>query len=196
MLPQDLIEWTFKQNKPTIVTTSFGDQSAVLIHMVKEINPRAKFVWIDTQFNTQDTLKYVNEQIHSLYMNIYPFWGESWTSEIPLVDTPEHDEFVEQVKLIPFRRAIAQLRPEFWITGLRQEQTEHRMGLKPIDQVNGITKISPLLDWTTAEMNAYLEYHGLPNETNYFDPTKVHNHRECGLHTTLHKWYSADDSLE
>ena len=29
----------------------------------------------------------------------------------------------------------------------------------------------------------YLKDHGLPNENDYYDPTKVHGNRECGLHT-------------
>jgi phosphoadenosine phosphosulfate reductase len=48
---------------------------------------------------------------------------------------------------------------------------------------NDVIKVSPLLDWTLADMQYYLEKHDLPDETRYFDPTKVEAGRECGLHT-------------
>ena len=81
------------------------------------------------------------------------------------------------------RQAVKELRPEFWITGLRAEQTEYRSGLQQIDQIDGITKICPLLKWTDKDMNDYIAKYDLPNEPNYFDPTKVLTHHECGLHT-------------
>lgn len=178
----DLIQWTFDQKRPTIVTTSFGNHSAVLIHMVKEINPQANFVWIDTQFNTTETLNYKNALIRRFNITVHSYVGETWDDEIPLVNTLQHSKFVEQIKLEPFRQAVAQLTPAFWITGVRGEQTEYRKHMRQIDQDNGITKISPLLYWSTERMEEYLKTYGLPNETNYFDPTKVSGH-ECGLHT-------------
>jgi phosphoadenosine phosphosulfate reductase len=47
---------------------------------------------------------------------------------------------------------------------------------------DGILKVCPILDWTDEDMQAYIEKHDLPNEFNYFDPTKVLEKRECGLH--------------
>ena len=47
----------------------------------------------------------------------------------------------------------------------------------------GLTKIAPLLDWTQEQLDAYIEEYDLPNEKNYFDPTKAEDRRECGLHT-------------
>ncbi len=46
----------------------------------------------------------------------------------------------------------------------------------------GLIKLSPVLDWSDADMQAYIDRHALPNEFNYYDPTKVLEKRECGLH--------------
>lgn len=181
---RELISWTFDQKKPTIVTTSFGNHSAVFLHMVKEINPQAKIVWVDTQFNTTYTLKHMNKLVQSLYLNIYPYIGKPWIGEIPVFGTPEHALFVDQVKLEPMRRAIADLQPAYWITGVRAEQTDHRKTLKPVDTVNGITKVCPLLNWSDFDLDLYLMMHCLPNESRYFDPTKQLENQECGLHTS------------
>ena len=46
-------------------------------------------------------------------------------------------------------------------------------------------KVAPLFENTDADLDVYLEEHHLPNEFDYFDPTKVEESRECGLHTQL-----------
>ncbi|MGH8505955.1 MAG: phosphoadenosine phosphosulfate reductase family protein, partial [Stenotrophobium sp.] len=48
---------------------------------------------------------------------------------------------------------------------------------------DGLIKVAPVLHWTSKEMNDYCKKHGLPNNFDYFDPTKVEANRECGLHT-------------
>ena len=58
MTPQGILKQVFSKNKPTVVTTSFGNQSAVLLHMVAAIEPNAMILWLDTNCNTPDTLKF------------------------------------------------------------------------------------------------------------------------------------------
>lgn len=183
MTPQQLILWTLSQSQQSVVTTSFGNQSAVLLHMVSAFKPL--IVWVDTGYNTEATLRYVKEITKRLNLNVLRYSAEPWDGEIPMIDTPEYNTFVDHVKLVPFREAINDIHPEFWITGIRAEQTEHRSELQQIDQIDGITKICPLLDWTTDDMDDYITEWNLPNEPVYFDPTKVLTHRECGLHTTV-----------
>ena len=48
-----------------------------------------------------------------------------------------------------------------------------------------ILKVCPVLNWTSNDMDAYLEANNLPSENNYFDPTKVLEKRECGLHPSF-----------
>jgi phosphoadenosine phosphosulfate reductase len=47
---------------------------------------------------------------------------------------------------------------------------------------DGIIKVAPVLHWTARDMHRYLVQHNLPNNFDYYDPTKVEEHRECGLH--------------
>lgn len=184
MTPQETITWTFNQNQPTIVTTSFGDQAAVLLHIVSQIEPNAIILWLDTQFNTPNTLTFKEYLCNRLNLNVVRYTGEPWTSEIPETDSNEYEKFVEQVKLIPFRRAFKELNPTYWITGIRREQTECRRLTQTFLPLNtGLTKVSPLLDWNDEHMNEYLQTYNLPNETNYFDPTKPDKYKECGIHT-------------
>ena len=102
---------------------------------------------------------------------------------IPEVKTKEHLLFTEQVKLEPFRRAMTKHQPEIWFTNIRKGQTAFRDRIDILSfSKDGILKVSPFYHWSDSDLDVYLETHDLPNEFAYFDPTKVANNRECGLH--------------
>ena len=102
---------------------------------------------------------------------------------IPQVDDPKHKVFTEQVKLEPFKRAMAEHKPDVWFTNLRKGQTAFRDSIDIVSQAaDGTLKVSPFYHYSDEELDAYLEENNLPNEFKYFDPTKVLSNRECGLH--------------
>ena len=188
---QEIIRWAIDLNRRTITTTTFGDHSAVLLHMVSRIQYNMKVLWIDTGYNSSATYRFANKMINELDLNIDVFTPLITTARlnvmmggIPAVGDPLHEEFTEQVKLEPFKRATDTLKPEVWITGIRKDQTEFRQSLNIVTRSKeGFIKVAPLLNWSEAEMNEYLTKHDLPNEPDYFDPTKAQETRECGLHT-------------
>jgi phosphoadenosine phosphosulfate reductase len=65
-------------------------------------------------------------------------------------------------KVEPFRRAIAGY--PAWITGVRREQSAGRAHGRPIewDSEYGLYKVSPLLEWSEAEIWRYIRLHRLP----------------------------------
>jgi phosphoadenosine phosphosulfate reductase len=65
-------------------------------------------------------------------------------------------------KVEPFRRAIAGY--PAWITGVRHEQSASRAQAQPVewDAEHGLLKISPLLDWSEAEVWQYIRARRLP----------------------------------
>ena len=94
------------------------------------------------------------------------------------------NEFTYQVKLEPFARALKILEPEVWITGIQRNETEFRQSLDIVSlDSRGILKVAPIFYWSDEEVEGYMQQHKLPSCKHYFDPTKVHEHRECGLHT-------------
>ena len=189
--PQEIIRWAFELGRRTITTTTFGDHSAVLLHMVSRIQYNAKILWVDTGYNTSATYRFANKLINELDLNIDVFTPDITTARlnvmmggIPEVDDPMHEEFTRQVKLDPFKRATDTLKPEVWLTGIRRDQTDFRKSLDIVTRSKeGFIKVAPLLNWIEQDMDAYLAQHQLPNEPDYFDPTKAHETRECGLHT-------------
>ena len=104
---------------------------------------------------------------------------------IPSIEDPLHKVFTEQVKLEPFKRAMAENKPDIWFTNLRKGQTAFRDSLDIVTKGNdGVLKVSPFYYYSDEELDVYLEAHNLENEFNYFDPTKVLENRECGLHVS------------
>jgi phosphoadenosine phosphosulfate reductase len=77
--------------------------------------------------------------------------------------------------------AVAQ--PDVWFTNLRKGQTAFRDGLDIVSKSkDGILKVSPFYHWSDQDLDVYLTQQDLPNEFTYYDPTKVEDNRECGLH--------------
>jgi len=189
--PQALLDWAIGLNQRSIVTTNFGPFSAVLLHMVTRARPDIPVLMVDTGYATEATYRYAEQLRRQLGLNLHTFvprrtraMREALEGPAPTPDDPRHAAFTEEVKLEPFRRALAELRPELWFTALRRDQTEFRAGLAPVTRSReGILKVSPVFYWSSRQMNDYLKAHGLPNEFDYHDPTKAEDKRECGLHT-------------
>lgn len=187
-----VVEWALAQGRPTIATTSMGRNAALMLHLVSQVDRSVPTVWVDTGYNLRDTYVVAERLIRDLELDIRVY-SPLMTSErrnaimggIPTVDEEErHREFTRQVKLEPFARALDDLQPEIWLTGIRREETEHR---KTLDIVSlddrGILKVAPIFYWSEADVEDYMQRHQLPTCRHYFDPTKVHDGRECGLHT-------------
>ncbi len=99
------------------------------------------------------------------------------------IGSEEHRIFTEEVKLEPFSRALEEHQPDVWFSNIRKEQTEFRSNLDILHlNGEGILKVSPFFYYTELELEIYLKRFDLPNEKKYFDPTKVLDKRECGLH--------------
>ena len=190
--PIEIIEWAVAQNKNTIVTTSFGRFSAVMLHMATRVKPDIPVVWVDSGYNTLETYLHAERLIKDLNLNIQVFSPEMTAARrsalmngIPDVGSELHPEFTRQVKLEPFARAIKTIQPDIWLSAIRKDETDFRKTLDVLDRrEDGILKVSPFLNWTEIDMEGYVYEHDLPQVEKYYDPTKVEEKRECGLHTT------------
>jgi phosphoadenosine phosphosulfate reductase len=191
--PSEIIRWALALEKRTISTTSFGKNAAVMLHLVQELAPALPVVWVDTGYNLRDTYVVAEKLINSMHLNMQVFTPEITAERrnaimggVPTIeDEALHQEFTRQVKLEPFERAISAAQPEVWITGIRKEETDHRNTLDIVSyDGRGILKVAPIFYWLDNDMEAYMEAHELISCRHYFDPTKVHDGRECGLHTS------------
>jgi phosphoadenosine phosphosulfate reductase len=189
---QEVVQWALGLGRATIATTSMGRNAAVMLHLVSEVDKSVPTIWVDTGYNLRDTYIVAERLIRDLDLDVHVY-SPQMTSErrnaimggVPTVDDEErHQEFTRQVKLEPFAQALDEFKPEIWLTGIRQEETEHRQNLDIVSLDNrGIIKVAPIFYWSEDQVDDYMEQHQLPTCRHYFDPTKVHDGRECGLHT-------------
>ncbi|MFV8818672.1 phosphoadenosine phosphosulfate reductase family protein [Haliea sp. E17] len=188
----EVVRWALNLQVPTIATTSMGRNAAVMLHLVSQIDRNLPTIWVDTGYNLRDTYIVAERLIKDLGLNMHVYTPEM-TSErrnaimggIPTVDEEDlHQEFTRQVKLEPFDRALAEFKPQIWLTGIRREETEHRKSLDIVSvDGRGIVKVAPIFSWSDQQVEDYMARFELPTCKHYFDPTKVHDGRECGLHT-------------
>lgn len=188
----EIVAWALGLGGKTIATTSMGRNAAVMLHLVAQRDRTVPTIWVDTGYNLRDTYIVAERLIADLDLNMHVY-SPQMTSErrnailggIPTVDEEgRHQAFTEEVKLEPFGRALDDFKPDIWLTGIRREETEHRKGLDIVSTDNrDIIKVAPLFYWSEAQVEEYMKRFELPSARHYFDPTKVHDGRECGLHT-------------
>ena len=188
--PEQIIAWALSVAKNPVITTNFRPYEVAILDAVTKLKPKIKVIWCDTGYNTRNTYVHANELIKNLGLNIHLYVPKQSTAHrdvtlgIPEVDTEEHKLFTEQVKMEPFKRAMDEHQPDLWFTNLRKGQTAFRDSIDVVSaDKNGLIKVSPFFNWSDEQLDNYLEERNLTNEHKYYDPTKVLENRECGLHS-------------
>ncbi|PCJ97430.1 MAG: phosphoadenylylsulfate reductase [Flavobacteriaceae bacterium] len=188
--PGEIISWAIKHGNTPVVTTNFRPYEVAILNAVADVKNDIPVIWCDTGYNTPNTYKHAEELISKLNLNVKLYVPKQTSSHrdsvmgIPSIEDPRHVVFTEQVKLEPFKRAMAEHKPDVWFTNLRKGQTALRDTLDILSlSKDGVLKVSPFYHWNDAQLDTYLQQRDLPNEHKYFDPTKVLENRECGLHT-------------
>lgn len=187
--PEEIIAFALEISHKPLVTTSFGAYSAAILYACTRVQPKLQVIWCDTGYNTPATYRHAQELSEKLQLNLDIFTPTSTTAYLdstlgrPEVNDPAHQEFSEKVKLEPFKRAFQKHEPDLWFTNLRKSQNEHRKGGDILSfSAKGILKVSPFFYYSDTQIMQYLSDHDLPLQFDYFDPVKVTESRECGIH--------------
>ncbi|GAA4277112.1 phosphoadenosine phosphosulfate reductase domain-containing protein [Aquimarina mytili] len=188
--PLEIAQWAISNAQKPVVTTNFRPYEAAILNVCVHAKKEIPVIWCDSGYNTPNTYKHAEEVIQKLGLNIKLYVPRQTSAHrdavmgIPDIEDPKHKVFTEQVKLEPFKRAMSDFTPDVWFTNLRKGQTALRDSLDILSMgKDGVLKVSPFYYYSDAELDVYLEENMLPNEFKYFDPTKVLENRECGLHT-------------
>jgi phosphoadenosine phosphosulfate reductase len=151
------------------LSTSFGVQSAVLLHMAVTLRPDIPVVWVDTGYLFPETYRFADDLIRRLNLNLKIYvpkltaayqeavYGRRWE------DGKEGIEAYNRLnKVEPMNRAVIELGAVAWVAGLRHQQSSTREHLDFITQQNRVYKVHPILDWTDRKVFEYLTTHALP----------------------------------
>lgn len=167
-----------------MVTTKFGPESAVFLHLITRIHPEIPVIWVDTGFNSASTLAFADQLRARLKLSVRRYTPAlDQARSLVMPDEDDYAGFVHAIKLEPFARALRELKADVWFSSIRRYQTEHRSTQSVFEtRCDGLLKVSPMLDWTAEEVQRYLDEHDLPRGPVCFDPTKLDTRSECGLH--------------
>lgn len=187
--PSEIIAWVRENAKKPVLTVNFRPKSAVLIHAVATEIPKIDVLWVDSGYNTRKTYEHARRLIDHFQLQVHIYAPLNTAAfrdvylGIPSADTPEFQQFQEEVKLEPFRRGMLELQPDIWFAHLLKGQTETRdqIDIFSVDR-SGRLKVSPFYYYTEEEIDNYLLAHDLESEERYYDPAKPALNKECGIH--------------
>lgn len=152
-----------------VQTTSFGLQSAVLLHLVSVIKPDIPVIFVNTGYLFEETLSYANIMADYFDLNLIqahpkmsPLELEMQYGKLWQAGTDELELFNTMTKLDPLKSVLAKLQPKVWLSGIRSQQSTTRSKLPFAVQRFDCIKVHPLLDWTDKMVHQYIEKHNLP----------------------------------
>ncbi|MCT2398936.1 phosphoadenylyl-sulfate reductase [Novosphingobium mangrovi (ex Huang et al. 2023)] len=151
------------------IVSSFGAESAVLLHLVSQVDPTVPVLFLETGKHFPETLAYRDQLVERLGLkdlrDLAADPGElAKKDETGLRWSYDPDGCCEIRKVKPLAKAL--LGFDASITGRKAFQASTRATLPrfEIDTTDeqGRLKINPLIDWSAERLAAYIEEHDLP----------------------------------
>ena len=145
--------------------SSFGAESAVLLHMAAQINPDLPIIFTNTQKMFGETLAYRDELAERLGLTdvrVYRPDPRSLSAKdgTGLRWSYDPDGCCALRKVEPLRRALGGF--DAWISGRKEFQAGTRAALPRFEEDEGRLKINPLAEWSKRDLDAYFAEHDLP----------------------------------
>ncbi|HET8551659.1 MAG TPA: phosphoadenylyl-sulfate reductase [Gammaproteobacteria bacterium] len=197
-----------------VLSSSFGAQAAVSLHLLTRLMPNIPVILIDTGYLFAETYRFVDRLTERFRLNLRvyrparsPAWQEARYGKLWEQGTAGLRRYNRINKVEPMRRALADLDAGTWFSGLRRVQATSRRATRYVEYRNGRYKVHPIADWSNRDVWVYLRRHRLPYhplwEQGYVSIGDVHTtrplepgmreeetrffglQRECGLHSEL-----------
>lgn len=193
------------------LSSSFGAQAAVSLHLLSSQQPDIPVILIDTGYLFPETYQFVDTLTERLSLNLKVYrpaigrawaearYGKQWEQGVEGLDRYNRIRKIE-----PMQRALAELGVQGWFAGLRRDQSRSRRAIDFVEWRQSRWKLHPIADWTDRDVGRYLQKHGLPYhplwEQGYVSIGDTHTtkrwepgmdaedtrffglKRECGLH--------------
>jgi phosphoadenosine phosphosulfate reductase len=152
-----------------VASTSFGLQSAVMLHLLHQHAPDVPVVFLDTGFHFPETYQYADQLMGllKLDMRVYQpevsaarmqaLWGDLWAQ-----GKEGADRYALLTKIEPMNRALTELGSDVWISGLRRSHSQTRAARSFAERQKKTLKVYPILDWADIQVETYLRAHNLP----------------------------------
>ncbi|MES9993819.1 MAG: phosphoadenylyl-sulfate reductase [Candidatus Thiodiazotropha sp.] len=196
MRAEQRVEWALDYLPGAhIMTSSFGIQGALMLHLVTRILPDIPVVLVDTGYLFSETYSFIDQLSERLQLNLQvyrsqesPAWQESRYGRLWEQGLAGIERYNRINKVEPLQRALKLHDAGSWFAGLRRQQSQSRAALPVVRVQEGRFKIHPVIDWHSRDVHRYLQRHGLPYhplwEQGYVSVGDVHTSRplELGMH--------------
>jgi phosphoadenosine phosphosulfate reductase len=172
-----VVEWSVETfSNGLVMSTSFGIQAAVMLHLVTRVAPNIPVIWVDTGYLPPETYQFAEQLTQRLELNLKVYqspvsparmealYGKLWEQN----DVEAFNRYDQIRKVEPMQRALKELQATAWLAGLRKHQTDHRQGLSRVEKQDNLYKIYPILNWNARDIYQYLTAYDLPYHP-YFD---------------------------
>ncbi|WP_419320829.1 phosphoadenylyl-sulfate reductase [Caulobacter sp. ErkDOM-E] len=147
------------------LVSSFGAESAVLLHLASQVAPSIPVLFLDTGMLFGQTLDYRKSLAAQLALtdvrDLRPAFADL------AVNDPKSDLWRTDIdgcchirKVLPLDRALSGF--EGWITGRKRFHGADRLRLAVVEESEGKIKFNPLANWSKAELDAYIAEYQLP----------------------------------
>jgi phosphoadenosine phosphosulfate reductase len=147
------------------LVSSFGAESAVLLHMASEVSRDIRVLFLDTGMLFGQTLDYRQQLAAKLKLtdvrDLRPTFEDLATRD-PSADLwkTDTDACCHIRKVIPLDTALGGF--SAWITGRKRFHGGDRMRLPVVEEADGKLKFNPLANWNKADLEKYAAEHALP----------------------------------
>lgn len=160
-----------QEHAPVVFANSFGAEDMVLTDLIAKHHPAIEVFTLDTGRLPEETYQLMETVVDRYKIPLKVYFPEREAVENYIAHSGPN-AFYDSValrkdccrirKVAPLKRALAG--KGGWVTGLRREQAPTRRDLaeSEFDPDQGLQKFSPLLNWTEAEVWAYLREHHVP----------------------------------
>ena len=179
-----------------LLSSSFGAQSAVSLHLVTQQQPDIPVVLIDTGYLFPETYRFVDELTERLALNLKVYqtligisWMEARHGRLWEQGIEGLDRYNQVRKVEPMQRALRELDANGWFAGLRRSQARSRTEIDFVERRNDRWKFHPLADWSDRDVGHYLARHGLP-----YHPLWSQGYVSIGDTHTSHRWEPGMDA--
>ncbi len=185
------VQWALQHTPGThVLSSSFGAQSAVTLHLLTRQQPDIPVVLIDTGYLFPETYRFADELAERLGLNLKvyrPLVSRAWMEarhgrlwEQGLVGIEQYNNLR---KVEPMKRALDELQAGTWFTGLRRGQSAGRANTPVLQQRDGRWKVNPIADWNDRDVWQYLKQHDLP-----YHPLWEQGYVSIGDYHTTRRW--------
>lgn len=146
-----------------LVTTSFGITSSILLFMIKQVAPKHPIYFIDTTYHFPETLTYKQTLTDLFQLNVITLLPDAEANEKSRSEQlwQSNPAACCQINKVDALQPIKE-RHKIWVSGLMNDQTDHRKDLSIFEQRNNIIKFHPIIDMAQYDAMFYMTINEIP----------------------------------